>query len=244
MKRIIILLVFGLVVLSLTFGQTERARTTAGEPDPSKVGTDTAQQKLKEVSVTRFETIGYWDAKMAADEGLITLKRFPGGPAAKEPIPDEEKSGIKERDEYVLGAKVEFFKRGHNTFAIFPVKPLPIEGITKTVSIWVAGRNYGHILTLLIEDFFGQRAEIRFSNNGGKLNFSGWKKLTATIPPNIIQSNYHYNNKMGIKIVGFKVYCDPEESYGSYYIYFDDMRAVTDLFAEHNRDEDDMVDTW
>ncbi|MDR2259242.1 MAG: flagellar filament protein FlaA, partial [Treponema sp.] len=29
-----------------------------------------------------------------------------------------------------------------------------------------------------------------------------------------------------------------------YYIYFDDLRAVTDLFAEDNRDADDMSDAW
>jgi hypothetical protein len=34
------------------------------------------------------------------------------------------------------------------------------------------------------------------------------------------------------------------ETYGSYYIYFDDLRAVTDLFAENNRDVDDMADAW
>ena len=34
------------------------------------------------------------------------------------------------------------------------------------------------------------------------------------------------------------------ESYGTYYVYFDDLRAVTDLFAEESRDEDDMVDNW
>jgi hypothetical protein len=34
------------------------------------------------------------------------------------------------------------------------------------------------------------------------------------------------------------------EAFGSYYIYFDDLRAVTDLFAENNRDADDMTDGW
>jgi hypothetical protein len=34
------------------------------------------------------------------------------------------------------------------------------------------------------------------------------------------------------------------ESYGSYYVYFDDLRATTDLFAESYRDKDDMPDGW
>jgi hypothetical protein len=49
---------------------------------------------------------------------------------------------------------------------------------------------------------------------------------------------------MGIKVVGFRIECDPIESFGTYYVYFDDLRAVTDLFAEDLRDPDDMSDSW
>jgi hypothetical protein len=31
---------------------------------------------------------------------------------------------------------------------------------------------------------------------------------------------------------------------GTYYMYIDDLRAVTDLYDMENRDEDDMLDTW
>ncbi|MCX7656982.1 MAG: flagellar filament outer layer protein FlaA, partial [Treponemataceae bacterium] len=130
---------------------------------------------------------------------------------------------------------------------IRPLRPIPIEGITKTISVWVVGRNYNHVLKVVLQDFFGREYELYM----GRLNFQGWKKLTVAIPPQspdgksgIVQRDYHYNSKMGLKIIGFKVECDPMEAYGSYYIYFDDLRAVTDLFAEENRDPDDMVDTW
>ena len=49
---------------------------------------------------------------------------------------------------------------------------------------------------------------------------------------------------MGIMIEGFNIQCEIDETYGTYYIYFDDLRAVTDLFAEENRDIDDMNDSW
>jgi hypothetical protein len=49
---------------------------------------------------------------------------------------------------------------------------------------------------------------------------------------------------MGIMISGLMIKVDPSEAFGSYYVYFDDMRAVTDLFTESNRDADDMVDAW
>ena len=49
---------------------------------------------------------------------------------------------------------------------------------------------------------------------------------------------------MGLKIVGFRVECDPEEAYGHYYIYFDDLRVVSDLYEVDMRDKDDMFDNW
>ena len=84
----------------------------------------------------------------------------------------------------------------------------------------------------------------------GQLNFSGWKKLTVAIPPSpdgrrgIVQTSAYHGDKPGLKVIGFRVDCDPELARGSYYLYFDDLRAVTDLYAMENRDEDDMDDNW
>lgn len=237
MKRIALCLVIFIVFTGMAFAQAGRP---AGEISPTEIGVDTAQQKLKEVSVNKFEDPGFWSIYVPRDFGLGIVRRFPGGPADKQPIPDEEQVGIKEEDKFVLGAKVQFYKRAHEYILITPIRPIPIEGITKTLSIWVVGRNNNHVLKIIISDFFGKKSELTL----GKLNFSGWKKLTVAIPPTIVQRNYHYNNRMGIKVEGFRIDCDPMESYGTYFIYFDDMRAVTDLFAEESRDEDDMQDIW
>lgn len=216
-----------------------------GEPDAAQLGIMEAQQKLKEISVDKFEYDGFWGASMSSDEGYVTTRLFEGGPAAKQPVPEEE--GLNIPDKYVLGARVDFLRRGYNTIHVYPERPIPIEGITKTVSVWVAGRNFEHKLNLLIEDALGRYFELYV----GKLNFQGWKRLTVAIPPQaidgihgIVQRNYHYNNLMGIRITGFRIDFDPMEAYGSYYVYFDDLRAVTDLFAEEIKDADDMSDQW
>jgi len=239
MKRSIFAVIL-LASTALLFAQTE-----VGTPNPEKVGVESAQQKLKEVSVDKFEQAGFWISKMSSDEGFTTTRLFEGSPAGKQPIPEEKNLNIP--DKYVLGTRVDFLRRGYNTVTLLPLRPIPIEGITKTISVWVVGRNYNHTLKILIQDFFGREYELYM----GKLNFQGWKKLTVAIPPQapdgrngIVQRDYHYNSKMGIKVTGFKVECDPMESYGSYYLYLDDLRAVTDLFAEENRDPDDMVDSW
>lgn len=237
MKKFLIA-TFLLVIGSFIYAQV-------GEPDPQRLGIESAQQMLKEVSVDRFEHDGFWRSTMSSDEGYVTSRLFAGGPAGKQAIPEE--AGIDIVDRYVFGTRVDYLRRGHNSFTIYPTRPIPIEGITKTVSVWVAGRNYNHDLTLLIQDFFGRNYEFYM----GKLNFMGWKRMTVTIPPQaddglsgVVQRNYHYNNHMGLKIMGFRINCDPMEAYGSYYVYFDDLRAVTDLFSESHRDPDDMVDGW
>ncbi len=246
MKKIIV------IALSLSLlAATAFAQNAVGEPDPNTIGVDTAQQKLKEVSVDKFESAGFWKAYISSDEGYIQFRLFTGGPAAKadEPIADERYVGIdpKIADKFVFGVRTDFFRRGYNTIKILADKPIPIEGITKTVSVWVAGRNMNHVLKILIVDAFNTPFELTM----GKLNFQGWKKLTVAIPPQnmdgvtgIIQRNFHFISRMGIKIVGFKIECDPMESFGTYYIYMDDLRAVSDLFAEDYRDPDDMADTW
>ena len=243
MKRFIIICVF--LFIAAGFISAQQRDREVGAPNPEMIGIDAAQQELKEVSVDKFEHDGFWLSTMSPDNGYTTTRLFTGGPGAKEPVPEEE--GMNIPDKYVLGTRVDFIHRGHNHFDIYPIRPIPIEGITKTISMWVVGRNYNHELKVLIQDFFGRDYEIYI----GKMNFQGWKKMVVAIPPQaedglngVVQRNYHYNNQMGIKITGFRIECDPMESYGSYYIYFDDLRAVTDLFAENNRDEDDMADGW
>ena len=240
MKRFVIIAVLFIVAAGLVSAQEE-----LGDPDPLLIGIESAQQLLKEVSVDKFEHDGFWVASMSTDEGYVAARLFVGGPSGKEPVPDEE--GFDIPDDHVLGVRVDFLRRGYNTFTVRPLRPIAVEGITKTDSVWVSGRNFNHDLSLLIQDFYGRNYEIYV----GKLNFQGWRRMTVAIPPQpssgragVVQRSYHYNNQMGIRIMGFRILCDPLEAYGSYYVYFDDLRAVTDLFAEHNRDPDDMVDGW
>jgi hypothetical protein len=222
--------------------QVERADPIpgSGRPVETSMGVDTAQQKLKEISLSKFEDAGFWQALISSDQGITVARRLEGAPGAKTPIPDEEQIGIVEADRYTLGVKTEFFRRGDASISIVPSRPINIAGVVKTVSLWIVGRNYNHILKAIFQDFSGKRIELTV----GKLNFSGWKQLVLAIPPEVEQRNAHYSTLTGIRFLGFKIECDMAETYGSYFIYFDDMRAVTDLFTEESRDVDDMLDTW
>lgn len=210
------------------------------DPEPENLGTDTAQQNLQEISITRFEDPGFWDVHIPIDAGIITHRRLQGEPSGKEPIPAEEEAGIEVVDEYVIGVKASYFKRGATTISIEPSRPLEVPGIVKTLSVWVVGRNFNHRLNVVIADHFGNRMVLPM----GTLNFSGWKQLTVAVPPGIRQRSAHYNQQTGLQVLGFVIEPDITETFGTYYVYFDDMRAVTDLFAEESRDPDDMVDSW
>ncbi|MGP1431416.1 MAG: flagellar filament outer layer protein FlaA [Treponema sp.] len=221
-----------------------RDASSLDQADPSLIGIESAEQRLKEVSVDKFENEGSWVCSMSSDEGIIQGRLFEGAPKQKQPIPEEE--GLNLPDNKVYGAKVSYYRRGYNSFEIYAVKPIPVEGITKTVSVWVVGRSYPHVLKLILEDYMGKRFELYV----GKLNHAGWKLMTVAVPPQnaagtgIVQKDYHYGTSMGLKVVGFRIECNPWEAYGNYYIYFDDLRAVTDLYEVDLRDEDDMKDTW
>ena len=240
-KKVFVSLILVFFLISgFSFAQQVGEGGSPGSPEAGNIGVDTAQQSLKEISVVKFEDPAFFYTAMPRDQGFVLTRRLVGSPVDKEPIAEEAEIGLEEDDKYVLGVKVHYEKRGVNSFAVMPVKPLPIAGITKTMSLWVAGRNNNHMLSMMILDYFGNPKELTI----GKLNFSGWKKLTVAVPPNIIQKDYHYTNINGIKFAGLRVDCDPEDTFGTYYVYFDDLRAVSDLFTEESRDVDDMADGW
>ena len=240
MKKIIYSVAVLFCITGLAFGQTK----SLAEPDPTDVGTGSAASALREVSIEKFERDGSWNVHISPDAGVISARLFEGSPAAKEVL--EEDKGNEDLDTHVLGVKVQFFRRGINSIYVTAVKPLPIEGITKTISVWVAGRNQDHDMYVLVQDYYGHNYELYLGN----LGFSGWKQMTLAVPPSpdgehgIVQSSPYYGDRPGLRVIGFRIDCNPMLARGTYYVYFDDLRAVTDLFELQNRDEDDMPDNW
>ena len=240
MKKVL----FAVLAASVFTFAVSAQNSLVDEPNPETIGNESAMQALHEISLDKFEREGSWGVHISPDYGVITGRLFEGSPAMKDPLKEDE--GKENEDTQVLGVKVEFFKRGINSFYITSQRPIPIEGVTKTVSVWVCGRNMGHELYLLVEDYFGRNYELYM----GSLGFSGWKKLTAVVPPSpdgehgIVQHSAYYGAKPGLRIIGFRVDCDPMLSRGAYYMYLDDLRCVTDLYDMQNHDEDDMADNW
>ncbi len=235
MRKILLLTVLVLSAAGVAFSQTAGAAT-----DGAAIGVDTAQQNLQEISISKFEDSGFWRVYMPIDQGVIQARRFEGGPAGKEPLEEEEAIGIQTPDEHVLGVKASFFRRGNSEIFIQPLRPLQVPGITKTISVWVVGRNFNHTLYAVVGDYFGNVNTL----NMGTLNHSGWRELTVAVPPTLRQMDQNYGDRMGVQILGFMIVPALLETYGTYYVYFDGLTVLTDLFAEESRDIDDMVDSW
>ena len=240
MKKVL----FAVIAASVFTFAVSAQNSLVEDPNPETIGNESAMQALHEISLDKFEREGSWGVHISPDYGVITGRLFEGSPAMKDPLKEDE--GKENEDTQVLGVKVELLQRGINSFYITSQRPIPIEGVTKTVSVWVCGRNMGHELYLLVEDYFGRNYELYM----GSLGFSGWKKLTAVVPPSpdgehgIVQHSAYYGDKPGLRIIGFRVDCDPMLSRGAYYMYLDDLRCVTDLYDMQNHDEDDMADNW
>ena len=237
MKKFLALCLVAVLFASLSFAQNN----SLGEPNPENVGADSAMSALREVSIDKFEREGAWNVHISADDGVIAGRLFQGSPMMKEPLEGDE-----DDDTQVFGVKVSFFRRGINSFTIKSGRPLPIEGTVKTISLWICGRNQSHDMYVLVQDYFGSNFELYLGN----LGFSGWKKLTCVVPPSpdgergIVQSSAYFGDKPGLRILGFRVDCNPVQAKGNFYMYLDDLRAVTDLYDIENHDEDDMVDNW
>ena len=240
MKKFLALCPVAVLFAGLSFAQNNGL----GDPNPADIGAESAMSALREVSVDKFEREGAWNVHISADDGVIAGRLFQGSPLMKEPLEDDE--GREEEDSQVFGVKVSFFRRGINSFTIKSGRPLPIEGTVKTISLWICGRSQSHDMYVLVQDYFGSNFELYLGN----LGFSGWKKLTCVVPPSpdgehgIVQNSAYFGDKPGLRIIGFRIDCNPVQAKGNFYMYLDDLRAVTDLYDIENHDEDDMVDNW
>jgi len=232
MTRLVFILICALTILLFPAGLFAQEQ----DIENLQIGIETAGQLLADIPVTHFEDADTWSANMPLDQGVIMSMKRKGRPLE---VPEIDPNDGTE-SAYVLGVKVAFTQRGYAQFTVRPTKPIKVPGITKAVSVWVCGRSFKHRLFLHVIDYHGNPMTLDM----GLLDFVGWKKLIIAVPSTIEQYNYHNTEWRGLSISGFSIKTDPEESYGTYYVYFDELRAIADIYIEENRDEDDMQDGW
>lgn len=143
---------------------------------------------------------------MSSDDGIATVRSFPFAQGR------------------ALGLKVEFLRRSESSVLLSPPRPILVEPRCALISLRVFARNVPHRLSIIVVDYYGQAYELPL----GRLDYTGWKRLQAYVPLGVKQDDRHFAQAPGLRIAGLKIDFDPEEAYGSFYAYFDDIEATID----------------
>jgi hypothetical protein len=125
---------------------------------------------------------------------------------------------------HILGVKTYFANRGFDRVEVAPPQEFIIKGKARQVSVWVLGRKYRHTLFAKFRDYKGNTHNIRL----GRLDFFGWRKLTAPIPGFVPQSTRFSVLDKNIRFVSLFVTSDVNEPAGEFYFYVDDLEIRTD----------------
>jgi len=155
------------------------------------------------------------------------------------------------RDIKSLGIWGKFDRRGYNWIDVYPVKmdsdaeegedpqafEIPIPGRINYLDMWVWGSN----LNYYMEAYFRDHQGVVYSLNMGSLAFQGWKNLRVRIPTNIPQSKRILPRLAGLTFVKFRIWTTPMERVDNFYVYFNQMKVLTDIF-ESLYDGDELAD--
>ena len=142
-----------------------------------------------------------------------------------------------------LGINGRFDRRGHNWIDIYPVNSeggpfeIPLPGRVHYLDVWVWGSNLNYSMEAYVRDHQGTVHIIRLGN----LSYSGWKNLRANVPGSVPQSKRILPSLAALKFIKFRVWTQPTESVGNFYLYLSQFRVLTDTF-ESIFDGDELAD--
>jgi hypothetical protein len=136
-----------------------------------------------------------------------------------------------------LGIHGRFDRRGYNWIDLYPSKggsgddandplEIPIPGRLRNIDMWIWGSNLDFYMEVYLRDNQGVVHNIKLGNIG----HTGWKNLRVNVPTNIIQSKRVLPRISGLKFVKFRIWTQPTERIGDFYIYLNQFKVLTDVF--------------
>jgi hypothetical protein len=155
------------------------------------------------------------------------------------------------RDLKVLGIHGKFDRKAYNYIEIIPVadepdedgnpvfEPIRLPGKTQKIDLWVWGSNYNYYLEVHLRDFKG-RVHVF---NMGSLDYTGWRNLSADIPAWVPQSGGYITSdgyRRELELVKMVLWTRPSERVRDFYVYFDQIKTLTDTFRPRF-DGDDLA---
>jgi len=145
-----------------------------------------------------------------------------------------------------FGINGMFDRRGYNWIDVYPVladdddenpAEIRIPGRVRSIDMWVWGANLRFYIEIFVRDYLGVVHTLRF----GDISYAGWRNLRVNIPTNIPQSKRILPAYAGLTFVKFRVWTQPVERVDNFYVYFKQLRVLTDTF-EALFDGNDLAD--
>ena len=147
-----------------------------------------------------------------------------------------------------LGIHGRFDRRGYNWIDLYPSKggdgddkdepsEFLIPGRVRYLDMWVWGSNLDYYIEAYLRDPDGVVHAIKLGNIG----YTGWKNLRTYIPSGINQIKRQLPRQPGMNFVKFRIWTQPTEKVGDFYVYFKQFKVLTDTF-ESLFDGNDLAD--
>lgn len=139
-------------------------------------------------------------------------------------------------DRQVLGINVKWDRKGYNNIEIIPVKkddegnvvpnPISIPGRVQKLDMWVWCSDFDYYFEVHVRDTNG----VIHVLNMGSLARVGWNNFYTNIPSRIAQTGQYVPFLKTLELVKIVVWTKPAENVSNYFIYFDQIKVLTDTF--------------
>jgi hypothetical protein len=185
--------------------------------------------KMEDIRSLILEDFENNDKNWQVTASRFTVEDYPQLKSAVEGAPIALRGSFAEGDNnYVMGARASFTRKGYNRIWIYPEEEIVIPGAAKKIDVWVWGANYYYNMEVHVRDYRGIVHKLPL----GSLHFIGWRNLSVVIPKQIPQFIRYLPMEKPLTFVRFAIWTEPGERVDDFYVYLDHLKVLTDVYRE------------